>query len=72
MRAITSFGFASQSRSGAEVPPLERARAEVLGQDVAVLDELEQQLLAPLASRRLSVTHFLFRDWTGHQSERPS
>ena len=26
----------------------------------------------PRSSRRLSVTHFLFRDCTGHQSERPS
>ena len=30
----------------AEVPPLERARAEVLGDDVRDADELEQQLLA--------------------------
>ena len=32
----------------AEIPLLERPRSEVLGQDVGLLDELEQQLLAPL------------------------
>ena len=25
----------------------------------------------PRSDRRFSVTHFLLRDWTGHQSERP-
>ena len=54
-----------------EIPALERARPEVLGDDVGDAHELEQELL-PSWLRRSSVMHFLFRACTGQRSVRPS
>ena len=65
-------GFASHSRSGPRFHRSSVPGRKFSTSDVALLDELEQQLLAPLLRAGSSVTHFLFRDCTGHQSERPS
>ena len=70
-RAITSPGLTSQSRSGARFQ-----RSSVPGRKFSTRTSLcstsASRSSCPRSSRRLSVTHFLFRDWTGHQSERPS
>ena len=70
-RARTSPGFDLLHPLEAEVPALERPGPEVLDDDVRAADKLEQKFL-PALGARFSVTHFLLRDWTGHQSERPS
>ena len=56
----------------AEVPPLERAGAEVLRHDVRRPRTSSSRSSWPRCSRRLSVMHFLLRDCTGHHNDRPS
>ena len=55
---------------GPDVPALERAGAEVLDEDVRAASASSSRSSCPFSVRRSSVQHFLFLDWTGHQSER--